>query len=753
MSSHLPATAPISPSVPVGSFDYAAWAAGLAAVEIGKDVRFFERPTGDFAERLCAARAAAVGRLICGFLPDEVAWPAPDDDLAAWAMERWEFRPYRIAEPLSPGREQLVCWVTDPSGGGDPVAEPLGRALAEQLNRRFVRIDPVAGDPGTLARQLVGAAVVVNDVADWSLGFALDEWAARWGRPVLRLHAGAYSPLRYGVLGQGLRRTGGGRPAPVRAVLAPVLAPPGWAYAGAEWLTGDHCWRTWYSSVSYRAFWGGLEGWSGGATEPARAEDWVGGRRGWAALAAAVRDARAPRSIGDCAGGIVAGWLVQRMYESGHGPADTPAPPRWVRWYPEWILQYIATPGSDGAGSAALAGWVAQGATLCGFGAPVAAFVQAARPVLAAGRAEVTALAPVLAWAEDWTRLPGLVPAAASPAPWLRPACLEAFWCGLARYSSGSPHGAVAALGPVLGAGDVWRAGLGAAAPFLRIRAALALGRRDLARTAWRQELRAAGVSTRGGLARLWRQGLPGDAAMQTVAVELADRPGNLFLDTLPVWLETWCLARQFELWFRERPAMLQRELGVASRLAATVGSAAEGGGTTAWLRLCVWLAAWNGRVADADSALAALSALDPTRASLLACQTGLVLALAGDCAGGRRLLAWCTSTVSLPAPAVFLHAVTAELLGEPERAAGALRQLREKDPAFLGGTETEPDRRWAWATAVFRHGGRRAAVACCLRAAEAGASGNRRLAESVAWGAATLAEEWSSFVPEAAEP
>lgn len=720
-------------------------------------VRFLAEPPADLAAVVREWREAGVSRLVCGFLPDEAAWPMACGDVDfAWFVTHWEFLPFRFARQVAGSAERVVL-ATDSTVGVEPLGEVIAQAWADAAGLKLDRLDISRGDEASITSTLARAALVVNDVQDWSTGFAIDELAARLGRQVLRLRQPGYSPLRHALLGQQLPAREFDRDQSLRALLTAPLAAARERlrpYGNSWWFAGGAAAQVWREvfGPAAAAFWRGVN-WTVFCNGAAAGEGrfWTNRAAGWAACAMAVRRSDFPEAAREHLGTLLACSLTQELRGRVPGAGRDLALPRWVRWCPEWICQYGAAIGESAALRLALAGWVARGLVLGDFGEPMSAVVRAASKVLGPQECRRANWAPILAWSADWGRGIPLPEGDQPLAAWLRGGCAEAFWSGLAQVRGGMADRGGTAVAGLLADSLLWSRTFGAAAPFLRILAAVESGQLGIARSVWREEARAAGVRTSGGLAALLRAALPSVEALRAWVGGVARSGGVSPVEAVLSVFESWARARRFQLWSCSPSPQVVCEVEMGWQLwCAAAGKTATVG--AAYWSLGARLAAWSGLALEAERAVAAYAAREPTKAGDLSALVSLALVMREERSAARRLLDVSAATQPGGPMLVFVRAVAAELLGECSRAGESLRKLRELDPGFFA-KEQVADSRWIWAGIVFRTAGRKSAAACCARiAAGFGALGVRML-ESVPWGEASLAGEWADFIPEAGQP
>lgn len=540
-------------------------------------------PTAEAPAVIETAREQGVERFICGFLPDELDWPGKAwNETLDYFIQRFEFAPLRlegnaIADP--PAREVIaVC------DSPDGAIESFATACAEAVGGTARLLSHGSSMFEELVPILAGASLVINESMDWTIGFAVDEFAVRSGIPVLRLRHPGYSPLRYGFLGVMLP-TENNR-------LVPSLRTDLWA---TGWLQRDkkksasrgsgesgiaeagrwfapasvQRWRNVFGREAYLGFWSGEEWSRFRAVRPNQQGRWLDRPWGWAALAAVFQNAETSAGIKRMMGETLAAWVRAERKARIAGVVREAALSRWVRLCPEWVRTYRFVTGDVPGTSDAIADWAKRGVRWSTAPTTTLSLVQAAGEAVDKGSNASVVLTLAAAWGSSWAKVSELAPAVQVIDPEWRAACADLCWSHLARTSSFDFHSAeeLAAFDGLLAQVNPWKSAMGASAIPLRCIAAVRRGRRNVALNVYRDMIRTRPFKVSGGWSSLARVAFREEQAFIRWLHELSRAEADAVEAVAWSLVRAWFTARVLHLWREDRTASLAGELGAARRL------------------------------------------------------------------------------------------------------------------------------------------------------------------------------------------
>lgn len=705
-------------------------------------VRYWAAAPADLAAALDAAKDAGVVRFICGFLPDEVDWPMFGGD---WRQAYWctrtVFRPFllpALPAPQSSGGVLCICDDADRTGKSE---RDLAHAIAATYASSLTELDVSGVTAGELASAIATAETVVNAVRDWSLGFAIDEFAARVGRFVVRVRQPGYSPLRYALLDQPLIASGADTIPALRPLLGgrrevrPAAAAASWfgdAGASARWARLT----TW---KSFQDFWTPVH-WSRMQPGPFdRGGSWLNRPVAWAMLDAARTSREFPPAAAERAIATMTSWLVAEQRAENGGTARGWGLSRWVLYHPEWIETYRKARGEGREAKNAVCGWIQRGLEIPPPRSRIFPALRAAS--WAIGKDELGGQWPaslVLAWRDAWDRVPAILASHHEIAPAVQEACAGACWMGLAESRSIDRS--------VLDDDSVWTRSFGGAAPVLRALAAARFRRWSLAVSAWRAARALVGIPARfSGVARVLRIVYADAEAALPVLAACARGDATKLRTFIFDFVAEWNVRRKWELWRRSRPSRVERELTTALILLRCYTADRDGVSATAW-RLQALLAGFAGETEDAHACLSELARLDP-RAAEGACSVAIALWLGEHENEALALVAGCPAQSGERPVLLMLRAVLWQLGGKEAESTVAVARLRDAVPDYFADPSVA-DVRWACLGVVYKDAGRTAAVARVRAIAAAVTPGAERLIDDVPDCGRPLPSGWMELLP-----
>lgn len=712
------------------------------------DSAVWGEPLPDIADRVALARRRGVLRCICGFLPDEVAWPqrGHEDDFA-WFLDHLEFRPHVLDIEMAGGstkRASHILLVRDERGAGAvDAAEALVQACASSVSLDCVAVEVEEEADAELAAAVAESALVVNHVQDWLMGFAIDELASRIGRPIMRLRNPGYSLLRYGLLDVSLPFCGADEPLHLRPWLVRL-----WAAQEARgrmangWFHGPEAPARWRELMSRRAmveYWGEDNLTALGSHPVCAMGSWLLRPLSWAALSAAHTSGSYPREAWDSAAAAMAAWLAASQgRREWRSDADV-ALVRWVRKHSAWLSVYRREAGDTRDARRSILRWI-MGEVGADHESPTPDLLRVAHDQLGRDSPEARGLAVAAAWRNDWPAVQALITDAAIRDAEFRSLCAAMCWSRCAELAAAAEVAGDGATGWAnsLAAAALWDDCLGAAGQVLRAIAAFILGERSLARRVWRSAHRAAGFPAGAYAGRVVRAIAQDGSIMRRWLRALARHDPADLHKGVPDLLVLWFRVRLPDLWRCNVPQDAARELVqvievVRARARHKPASARD----RRMLLICLALA---GRTQATLDAMGALGAGD-CEVRAVAGQVAMALWMRGELPAAQEVLETIDDHPGDPAQALFSRAVAWQIMGNLERASQALERLINVAPEYL--QSSAGDTRWAWAALVYHRAGKTAEAIRLRTIAQRSFPGSERAFIDVEVHQLPLAEGW----------
>ncbi|MGH8018264.1 MAG: hypothetical protein ACREIA_08235 [Opitutaceae bacterium] len=649
-----------------------------------------------------------VDHFVCGFLPDE----ADGLEKLAHFIERFEFSPFRFGSDRATRENGSHIFapvaVFDTR---DLAAEALAVSCSRAIGKEASFVSLGRAELDGISEKIACASLVINAAADWTLGFAVDELAARLAIPVVRLWNPGYSLLRYAPLGIQLP------PEKLEEVpqLRAALAQTGWIKRGRDpcvpksvGITGmGAALCDWFGAQAVALPWSNVELKRLAAMRTNQPARWLNRVLAWSGLTAAFTPNQLSAEARKFLGATLARWVVREQKLGITGAVREAALARWVRAFPEWLGAYRLEAAAEGVEAARhVARWVITSVTESGAPLPTLDLVFAARRELDASESGGKSIEVALAWRERWRDLPGLLTSRKPLAPLVRAVCAHFASQRIRELASASarPEGRrIEERDPALDNEPAWRISMGAAGLCLQLGAALACHRRDVALRSARQLYREAGVRSQGGLARLFRRaGLLREDAFCEWTAAIARKPETAPHVVLNELASQWLQTNGWYLWKQRRERQLERELEVALAILedlARIGRLLRTAGST-----YVLVAGLAGAEESAIRGLSGLPEPDRWTAGLVG-RVAVALWLRGRCHAARALLESQRPSDAAPVAAWFTSAVAWQLLDCSERAEAALERMQAMAPGYLT-DRRGPDLRWSLAALVCHRSG-----------------------------------------------
>lgn len=650
---------------------YPAWAREQLERQTGAPVGRLvacSAPPADFPLWLAEAHDAKPDVIATGFLPDEVDWhPAQLDVDWDWFIGRWVFLPFRFGTADPARSPDTVLHLTNPRSQADDWTTIIVGAFTSALGRSVTELQlSVASEVGEVQHALDRAAVVLDESDDWTLGFAIDDYAARSGRQILRLGRADYSPFRTALLGRDvpsvrMDRIRSGE-VTLRSAFATMTRPSTERHMEPEarCLTGEDkaFWRALYARSELDAFWNDE---CPVGRRPIEV-GWQGRPSAWAALGALPRT-----SLAEERRGLV--WLAaaQKIGAASvaglAGPVCVAGGSLLARSGDVWLKTVCATARGVPEMEAAITRWQLAGVRLAGGNRKPepGSWENIHSDGCATGKGAESAVA-------YWTELM------------------------LGRGELAVPD---------LGAAAEWSRRFGEAGPLLRGATLLRQGRTAAAAAVWSGWTRQAGFRWPGGLAALLRGAKLTAADLLPLVNTLATAQTGGAAVAVNAVVALWYERRKGDLCRLLPEKSCHAELGCSLRLLAAEESAGTLMGSVRGLEPILSALAgdyvavrrvWGTATADGAGTLLARSCL-------------LLLWVAAP-KSAKLLAEELAETLPDAAPyPLFLGALLAQLLGDCETATAALSRLGAIRPDFFL-EERVQDPRWAWLAALLQLGG-----------------------------------------------
>lgn len=662
-----------------------------------------DRPGGFGPKMVEQARRDGVERFVCGFLPDELpAWQPGWDRTWEYFVEQWEFAPLRLdGEATTSARDAVVC-VTESTMGDDGVETSgvmLAHALAGARGARFEIVEIGCGSIEKLAERLGAAAVVINEVSDWSIGFAIDEWAIRTGRIPIRWRNPGYSPLRYSFAGLTIVPRAETRIPKLREFVADVFQKGTGATARTEvrsWFEGTfrtESWRALFGSRAYQTFWNGgvpaIPNKTGGQTS------WLDRPSGWAAFAAAHEVANvSPETLGRLQSMVVDWMTIEMTGRSQTKDVRDWAMARMARLRPDLLELFRKQAGDDRAARLPVARCVVRGVEWAEASTPVLPLIRAGRWALdeEAPWTQPFRLAAEKTGEAWWQALLVSPPGPGWVRPEWRPASVEACW---ARIETGNS----VANGSVLEKPQLWRDYFGAAGSILHLLAALRAGKFVIAKQVWRNAVMGSGRPLPLGFVRFARTAFAAEKELLSCLRSLSRLDGKSDCAAVAGVVTTWARARNWALWQNSVDSAVGEELKVAIDSLEICKSAVS----PEVLPLIPILSAHAGRVRQACSAIVEV---DRRARPFVAMSCAAAFASHGNEKIAREIMNNVPDDSTEVPVRLFLRALVGQLTGDLATANDALARLRVRRRGFFLDRWVS-DARWAWVAFLFRRAGR----------------------------------------------
>jgi len=728
--------------------EYEAWAqARIPTCAEGGETLFCAEPPPDFPAFLDLARSRKVSRFVCGFLADEV-----DCETADWRsrleyfVERMEYCPFVLdgqIEGTDPACREVVVCCLDPwdTAKGASGPEAVANAWASAIGCPVLSVRPTWGEVHLHWDLIAGARGIVNGTSDWLVGFALDELAARHGRPVVRTTNPGYSPLRYALLGIAL-------PPPPECGRVPELRT---LLAGAGWL--DRCdsktgaggaesgiqWRNMEGGAALARFWSGADFRDEYRASKSESRGWLHRPAAWAALAQArcdIVEGGIGRAAWDRAVRMMTAWLVVEQKERRKSLVREWAAGRWLRLFPEWLRTYQESVGNGREQVASACRWTVSGLTWAQAPVSLDGLITAAETVADHRSSDAALITLARAWRYDWTRVTSGILSSVEISRGIRSVFAHACWRSLETDAPGLST-AVAGL-----EASLWERSMGAAGQVLRLTAALRMRRFDVARQAWRMLTSAWGVSGIAGFGRIVRAAYDSESDWLRLIDHLAGLDAGERAAAVSEVLTAWASARRWRLWRRHRDRRVQGELAVAAVVERRLEKVEE------WslprIAISVRLAAWTGSYADACAALRE-AVVRGGRGAEMASVSAIAFWLRSEPANARALLTEWPILPDEPGATFFPRALAHQLLGETDEAVAMLSRLRRAWPRWPV-VPSPNDGHFLWGALVFKRAGQLDLAERLTRRAIHLAPACRDVIDETAAGSDILAEGWTEL-------
>lgn len=697
----------------------------------GGPLALIERPSPDASARMYAAMYDGVARCACGFLPDEVGLGARNlGDLSAWMERAYRFVPYVLPLPSTNLAKQGEVVLTQ-EGLDD--ARSRGAVLAEAwaaLLRVPLRIVDVATTaPQEVADRVACACVVVNTVADWTFGFAVDFAAASAGALCIRFGSIAYSALRSALLGEAFIEVRRDESVSLRSLLDPTgLSETGIGVVERLWLMGGdeaaQLWGPLYGAGSLRDFWIGAR-WSD--IEARSREGESGGLEsvvGWAALAALWRVGDLPRPVFRNLEGRLAAAVADARRSGRGGRVLEAAVPRWIGCVPEWLDVFRAAAGDSPETRRSVLRWVETAIETAICPRPLHIVVERASWALPETGVAREGWARLLTWSRG--EFDG---AFAVDAPGIADA-----WRGVCVESVG--HAGRDRAARVLGfPEDVWEATFGECALPLRAVTNLEVGRSCEVRNDLRSAARRLGLSACGGWARILRTCARDRAAFVRLLGRQASQRRGLE-QIVGALIESWYRTNVWALWRRQQERAWERDLSLANEVLEIVQTRHAPAPGELHLRAC--LAVLSRDKTRLDACLATWAGGNvPEDLSVLLGMAGWIR---GDTSRLGKVSFACEAAKREPVGLLFNRAVALQLSDRRQELDEALDLLFARAPRFLRSARP-PDGRLVWAALLQRASG-----------APGATEGFSWLSENGEWGCPPMLSEELNPISEVSE-
>lgn len=719
-----------------------------AEAEDGQDLSaacFIERPVDGLTEMIRAAGGERIKRFICGFLPDELDWPRPGvDGWLSLLVGRLEFVPWRLTPTGEATEIESGVFLHDSDAGGlcgtwNALATSLAAATGGTL--RSVGITGML--PRDLAKVVESARWIFNDVVDWSTGFAIDEYATRLGRAVVRVRDPGYSPLRYAALGVALPPTivadaAIPRLRPLLGNLTATIHRDPEADLAGNWFTpfaGALKWRPFFDLNSHRAFWADMD-WPRLAPLPAVGTgQWLDRGFAWSALAVAAQGAHCPPEMFARAQATMTRWLVEQQRALQLERGREAALPRWIRLRPEWIDEYVKDWGGLG-GTKALARWVERGLAWHQPKIPVFPVLQSSDRALSSAKRVGEHVELVRAWWRRWDQVPGLVAAQVVLEPAWQQACVEALQAALAAERP-QDFGALDAE-RLWSASEIWESCFGARHATFRTAALWRCGRWSELRAALRAHVRPGLARGGGPFLRVVRAGFPTTGEFLDWVARQPPAETVAWDKIVVTAALNWHRRCGRRLWCRQPDPADVRILAAVLRCLPALGTGIPAGvPVNIWLPLC----ALGGRGDSIAGYVATLPLRDRQTAECM-CVVAAACWMRGREAEARSWLQAWPQQPDDSSRLLFLRAVACQLVGDLDAAAAALDALRARAPRYF--EENVPDAFWEWLAVVFLQAGRADDATAFHARADAMSGGTLRNSVGMPAGTQMLAAGWT---------
>lgn len=663
-----------------------------------------ERPDQVSAELVGEAMRNGVEEFICGFLPDEVEWIG-EGEWFFGLCERFRFSPFVFEVPgdVAAVEDRVLLIVKNV-----PAIEEEFMVLAKSLSDAMkweLRVFDVAGRSiEAIASEVAAATVVLNDVQDWSLGFAVDELAATLGRRVLRLKHPGYSPIRYALLGYELPAIWSTGADSIRPILLPLMQEsPLRAVPGLRnWFTGtEHAkvWREWYSAPAFRRMWPTVDPrWIGGSAGSGGVR-WLERPAAWAMVVAATRSRKLSSDQVRVLHSIVARW-------AGYDPPQvrgamirelglarlTRIVPEWMQTLPPVIRENRNVRRRRDSWIEAAIGWEPCEALAL----PVVQHIEG-MTFLEKERQMV------LKWRNDWSQAADAISANLRPTLRWRMTCAEAFWkhatSGVLTDNEADvvdPHFGDASFSNFFGD----------AAPVLRFFVALRVNGFATAFSTLRAMIRDSGLPVSPYWVSIARRSFDGETNWLQWLRSQTRRESGKTESTLLSLMEQWLLRNRRELWRRDPSRATWGHLEFICQaldtLLASSGHECADGVLATKVRACS--IAGYGKTAIETIETSPVEGVH--RSPVLGSVVALNLWRRSCLEEARSVIASRPLNQSIPPFHVFLRAVAAQLLGCNNELREALGILAQKTPGFFA-EYGSVDPRWAWMAILFKMDGK----------------------------------------------